>query len=64
MLDAVPPGSFVLLSTRRQMQRYLDWYAPLRQAPADWLPGLCAAAQGIVDRLPLVERAAWDYSTG
>ena len=64
LLDAVPPGSFVLLSTRRQMQRYLDWYAPLRQAPADWLPGLCAAAQGIVDRLPLVERAAWDYSTG
>ena len=64
LLDAAPPGSFALLSTRRQMQRYLDWYAPLHQAPADWLPGLCAAAQGIVDRLPRVERAAWDYSTG
>ncbi len=63
LLDAAAGDAFELLSTRRQIARYLDWYARLASVPPAWLPALLATAQAIVDRLPKLASADWDYAT-
>ena len=64
LADTLPADAFELLSTRRQVARYLQWYGPLCSAAPAWLPGLLASAQALVDVLPTLEDAAWDYARG
>ena len=64
LVDTLPADAFELLSTRRQVARYLQWYGPLCSAPPAWLPGLLAGAQAVVDVLPALGAAPWDYARG
>ena len=57
-------GAFELLSTRRQFQRYGQWYARLCAQPPAWQDKLLAIAQAVVDELPAVPDAEWDYARG
>ena len=64
LVDSVPADAFELLSTRRQIGRYLQWYGPLCSTPPAWLPGLLASAQAVFDALPALDNAPWDYARG
>ena len=52
------------LSTRRQFQRYGQWYARLCAQPPDWQGPLLAIAQAVLAELPAVYDAEWDYARG
>ena len=64
LVDRLPADAFELLSTRRQIGRYLQWYGPLCGNPPAWLPGLLANAQAVYDTLPALDAAPWDYARG
>ncbi|MBL8350338.1 MAG: CHAT domain-containing protein [Burkholderiaceae bacterium] len=62
MVDGTAEGAFERFSTRRQVQRYLDWYAAL---PGTTLPPqLLEAAAAVLAVLPAQAPAAWNYGTG
>lgn len=62
MVDATAEGAFERFSTRRQVQRYLDWYALL---PGTSLPPqLLDAAAAVLLVLPAQAPAAWNYGKG
>ena len=64
LVAGVGGGAFELLSTRRQFQRYGQWYARLCVQPPAWHDGLLAIAQAVLDELPAVHDAEWDYARG
>ncbi len=64
LVSSLPGDAFELLSTRRQIGRYLQWYGPLCSAPPPWLPDLLASAQAVFDALPALDNAPWDYARG
>ena len=64
LADTLPADAFELLSTRRQIGRYLQWYAPLCSAPPPWLPSLLTSAQAVFETLPALDNAPWDYARG
>ena len=64
LVAGVGGGAFELLSTRRQFQRYGLWYARLCVQPPAWQGQLLAIAQAVVDELPAVHDAEWDYARG
>ena len=57
-------GAFELFSTRRQIKRYVDWYARLAQPDRPWDAQVLAAAARIVAMLPAAEVTTWNYATG
>ena len=62
MIDGTAEGAFELFSTRRQVQRYLSWYAAL---PGTTLPAqLLDAAAAVLAVLPAPAPSAWDYARG
>ena len=60
----VAGGAFELLSTRRQFLRYGQWYAGLCAKPPAWQGRLLAIANAVVDELPALNDAEWDYARG
>lgn len=61
LVDGAAEGAFEVFSTRRQVGRYLDWYA--RVAPA--LPAaVLAAASAVLAVLPAETPSAWHYGKG
>ena len=64
MVAGMGGKTFHLLSTRRQFQRYGQWYARLCTTPPAWQDKLLAIAQAVVDELPAVHDAEWDYARG
>ncbi len=72
LVDGAEEGAFEVFSTRRQVQRYLDWFARLgpdgkdgKDAVAPPLPaGLLAAAAKVLDALPAESPQAWNYGKG
>ena len=65
LADGAAEGAFEVFSTRRQVQRYLDWFARLgADAAVSTLPaGLLAAANAVLAALPVEPPAAWHYGT-
>ena len=60
LLAGTPKGAFELSTTRRQVARYVDWYAML--GPRALPPAVLAAAQAVLDLLPADPAAGeWDY---
>ena len=57
-------GAFELFSTRRQIKRYVDWYARLAQPDRPWDARVLAAAARIVALLPAEVVTTWNYATG
>ena len=64
LVAGVGGGAFELLSTRRQFQRYGQWYARLCVQPPAWQGPLLAIAQAVLAELPAVHDAEWDYARG
>ena len=64
LVAGVGGKTFHLLSTRRQFQHYGQWYARLCTTPPAWQDKLLAIAQAVVDELPAVHDAEWDYARG
>ena len=64
LVAGVAGNKFQLLSTRRQFQRYGQWYARLCVQPPAWQGQLLAIAQAVVDELPALHDAEWDYARG
>jgi hypothetical protein len=66
LTEGAAEGAFEVFSTRRQVQRYLDWYARLgADAGVSTLPaGLIAAADAVLKVLPAETPAAWNYAKG
>lgn len=69
LVDGADEGAFEVFSTRRQVQRYLDWFARLgpdgkdaKDPVAPPLPAaLLAAAAKVLDVLPAETPLAWHY---
>ncbi len=64
LVAGVGGAAFELLSTRRQFQRYGQWYARLCTQAPPWQGALLATAQAVVDALPALSDAPWDYARG
>lgn len=66
LADGAAEGAFEVFSTRRQVQRYLDWFARLGTDPAvSTLPaGLLGAAEAVLAALPAEPPVAWNYAKG
>jgi hypothetical protein len=66
LADGAAEGAFEVFSTRRQVQRYLDWFARLgADAAVSTLPaGLLTAANAVLAALPVEPPAGWHYGTG
>ena len=62
LVDNSAEGAFEVFSTRRQVQRYGNWYAALA---ATTLPAaVLAAADAVLAVLPAQPPVAWHYGTG
>ena len=59
-------GAFEVFATRRQVQRYLDWFARLgADSAVSTLPkGLLDGANAVLAALPVETPAAWKYAKG
>ena len=57
-------GAFELFSTRRQIKRYVDWYALIAQPGRPWDAQVLATAAQIVALLPAEVVTTWNYATG
>ncbi len=66
LVDGAAEGAFEVFSTRRQVQRYLDWYARLgADAAVSTLPkGLLDTADAVLAVLPDESPTAWNYGKG
>ena len=66
LAEGAQEGAFEVFATRRQVQRYLDWYARLgADSAVSTLPkGLLDAADAVLAALPLETPMAWQYAKG
>ena len=66
LAEGAQEGAFEVFATRRQVQRYLDWYARLGADSAiSSLPkGLLDAADAVLAALPLETPVPWQYAKG
>ena len=66
LADGAAEGAFEVFATRRQVQRYLDWYARLgADSAVSTLPkGLLDAANAVLAALPVETPVVWQYAKG
>ena len=64
LLETSADCAFEVFSTRRQISRYVGWYAQITARGQAWRPQVLQAAKSIQDLLPAQAQGAWDYANG